>query len=233
MIGLPRAHFRITDSTNDRARALARTGAPHGTLVTAERQTAGRGRQGRRWDAPAGRALLMSVLLRDVDPAAALLPLGAAVAVCEACEAVAAVPCALKWPNDVWVHGRKLSGILVDARPADRWAIAGIGVNVALRARELPDPRATSLLLAAGRAPSVEEVLGAVLLALDGALRLDRSEILERARRRDALRGRPVAWASGRGTAAGIDDDGALLVDLGADRVVLRSGEVHLRLPES
>jgi BirA family biotin operon repressor/biotin-[acetyl-CoA-carboxylase] ligase len=81
MIGRPRVHHRLTDSTNERARELATAGAPHGTLVTADEQRAGRGRQGRTWSAPAGSAVLMSVVLRDVSEA---LPLAAAVAVCEA-----------------------------------------------------------------------------------------------------------------------------------------------------
>ena len=65
-LGTPRVHLRRTDSTNERARQLAARGAPHGTLVTATEQTAGRGRQGRSWSAPAGRALLCSLLLRDI-----------------------------------------------------------------------------------------------------------------------------------------------------------------------
>ena len=81
MIGHPRVHHRLTDSTNERARALAAAGAPHGTLVTADEQQAGRGRQGRAWSAPPGAAVLMSVLLRELS---ATLPLAAAVAVCEA-----------------------------------------------------------------------------------------------------------------------------------------------------
>src|SRR5580693_7229710 len=79
-LGHPRVHLRRTDSTNERARALALAGAPHGTLVTASEQTAGRGRQGRSWSAPAGQALLMSLLLRSPP---SLLPLIAAVAVCD------------------------------------------------------------------------------------------------------------------------------------------------------
>ena len=70
-LGRPRLHLRVADSTNQRARELAGAGAPHGTLVTAREQTAGRGRQGRRWAAPAGRALLMSLVLRELDAAAA------------------------------------------------------------------------------------------------------------------------------------------------------------------
>jgi BirA family transcriptional regulator, biotin operon repressor / biotin---[acetyl-CoA-carboxylase] ligase len=101
LLGHPRVHHRVTDSTNERARALAAAGAPHGTLVTAAEQTAGRGRQGRAWSSPAGRALLMSLVLRGLGESNALLPLTAAVAVCEACEREAPVTCAIKWPNDV------------------------------------------------------------------------------------------------------------------------------------
>ena len=74
-LGSPRVHYRLIDSTNERARLLATAGAPHGTLVTAAEQSAGRGRQGRRWTAPAGRALLCSVVIRDPSR---LLPLAAA-----------------------------------------------------------------------------------------------------------------------------------------------------------
>jgi BirA family biotin operon repressor/biotin-[acetyl-CoA-carboxylase] ligase len=93
-LGHPRLHLRLTDSTNDRARALAIAGAPHGTLVTASAQTAGRGRQGRRWTAPAHSSLLMSLLLRSPPP---LLPLIAAVAICD----VAGDAAMIKWPNDI------------------------------------------------------------------------------------------------------------------------------------
>src|SRR5947209_20628998 len=94
MLGRPRLHLRNTDSTNERARALAAAGAPHGTLVTAAEQAAGRGRQGRTWTAPAHRGLLASLVLRAWPPQ---LPLAAAVAVAE----VAGGASAIKWPNDV------------------------------------------------------------------------------------------------------------------------------------
>ena len=96
MLGVPRVHHRVTDSTNERARELALAAAPHGTLVTADEQSAGRGRQGRTWTAPPGSALLMSLVLRELDP---LLPLAAAVAVCEALPEDA--DARIKWPNDV------------------------------------------------------------------------------------------------------------------------------------
>src|SRR5688500_16749042 len=116
MIGTPRVHLRLADSTNERARALAVAGAPHGTLVTADEQTAGRGRQGRVWTAPPRSAVLMSLVLRDLREA---LPLAAAVAVCEALP----VPAAIKWPNDIWIERRKVAGILVEGRPQEGWAV--------------------------------------------------------------------------------------------------------------
>src|SRR5271165_4527063 len=113
-LGRPRIHLRSTDSTNERARLLAAAGAPHGTLVTASVQTAGRGRQGRRWVAPARSSLLMSLVLRSPP---SLLPLIAAVAVCD----VAGDDALIKWPNDVVLARAgglaKLAGILAEGRP--------------------------------------------------------------------------------------------------------------------
>ena len=84
--GAPHRHYRVTDSTNARARELAEAGAPHGTVVTAAEQTAGRGRQGRTWTAPPGKALLYSAILRPLDERHLLLPLAVPLAVCEAAE---------------------------------------------------------------------------------------------------------------------------------------------------
>lgn len=217
MIGTPRAHWRRADSTNERARALAAAGAPHGTLVTAGEQSAGRGRQGREWAAPAGSAVLMSVVLREFEET---LPLAAAVAVCDAVP----VEAAIKWPNDVLAGDGKLAGILVEGRPREGWAVLGIGLNVAAAPPGLP---ATSLR-ALGADVEVEAVLEALLGALDRRLGEDGGAVLAAWRERDALLGRQVRWREGAGTAAGIDDSGALLVDTGAGRVTLDAGEVHL-----
>ena len=230
MIGRPRVHHRVTDSTNERAKELAAAGAPHGTLVTADEQTAGRGRQGRAWTAPPGDALLLSLVLRELSDRHALVPLAAAVAVCEACEATAAVECAIKWPNDVWIDRRKVAGILIEGRPQQRWAVLGIGLNVTTAEfpPELAD-LATSLALAAPPGPPREDVLDALLAALDRLLTAPPGDVLGAWRARDALRGAEVAWDGGRGTAAGISDAGALRVETPDGIVELDAGEVHLK----
>jgi BirA family transcriptional regulator, biotin operon repressor / biotin---[acetyl-CoA-carboxylase] ligase len=221
-LGRPRAHFRSTDSTNARARELAAAGAPHGTLVTAAEQTAGRGRQGRAWSAPAGRALLCSLVLRDPP---ALLPLAAALAVAD----LAGPRARIKWPNDVLLGERKVAGILIEGRPQESWAVLGIGVNVAIP-RELfpPELRETATSLG-DDASRVEPALTRLLDALEPWLAGAPSDVLDAYRARDALAGREIAWAAGRGTAEGIDADGSLLVRTpDGRRVALEAGEVHL-----
>jgi BirA family transcriptional regulator, biotin operon repressor / biotin---[acetyl-CoA-carboxylase] ligase len=229
-LGRPRLHLRLTDSTNLRARELATRGAPYGTLVTADAQSAGRGRQGRAWSAPAGSALLGSLVLSDPPT---LLPLRAGVAVAEICEAVMADvgrdgSLRIKWPNDVLVDGRKVAGILVEGRPVERWAVLGIGLNVAVDVATLPSElqdRAGTL----GLRPSDREgVLSRLLRSLERWLATPDSEVLDAVRGLDALRGQQVTWADGEGIGAGIAPDGRLLVR-GADQLVaLDAGEVHL-----
>lgn len=230
-LGHPRLHYRLTDSTNARARELAAAGAPHGTIVTASEQSAGRGRQGRVWTAPPGRALLLSVVVTGLGRRDALLPLAVPVAVAEACDAFAGTRCGIKWPNDVWVGDRKLAGILLEGRPQEGWAVVGIGLNVETTEEEFPQELrgvATSLAIAAGSAPSVEIVLEAVLLNLERWLEERPARVLEAWAARDVLLGREVRWNGGRGTGAGIDESGGLVVETDAGRVVLDAGEVHL-----
>jgi BirA family transcriptional regulator, biotin operon repressor / biotin---[acetyl-CoA-carboxylase] ligase len=221
MIGTPRVHLRLTDSTNERAKELALGGAPHGTLVTADEQSAGRGRQGRVWTAPPRSAVLMSLITRRLAPT---LPLAAAVAVCDALPA----RCEIKWPNDIWLERRKLAGILVEGRPQDGWAVVGIGLNVTTESfpPELAE-LATSLRLA-GVELDTESVLAALLVSLDEWLEAPAGAVLGAWSERDALRGEQVSWADGEGIALGIDASGALVVETEAGRVALDAGEVHL-----
>lgn len=220
-LGTPRLHLRRTTSTNERARELAGLGAPHGTLITASEQSSGRGRQGRQWVAPPGRALLMSLVLRSVPR---LLPLAAGVAVAE----VAGPQARLKWPNDVLIDARKVAGILVEGRPQEGWAVLGIGVNVAVREADLP-PELRSIAGTLGLdAGAVEPTLERLLRELTRWLSADEDTVLEAVRDRDALRGAPVRWSEGEGVGAGIDGDGRLVVNTGGGRVTLEAGEVHL-----
>jgi BirA family biotin operon repressor/biotin-[acetyl-CoA-carboxylase] ligase len=233
-------HLDTTGSTNDHARALVLAGAPAGTVVVAEEQTAGRGRQGRSWTAPRGRALTLSVLWK-LDRNLGSLPLAVALAVCEACERVAPVRCRIKWPNDVWIGERKLAGVLIESRPQEQWAVIGIGLNVDTDAPELqPSLRstATSLRIESGGAVGRDQVLAALIDVLGERLRdleRDTDPILAEYRVRDLLRGRRIAWMAGArrlsGEAHGIDEHGNLVVFTEeGERVPLSAGEVHLEV---
>lgn len=247
--GSPHRHCRVTDSTNARARELAEAGAPHGTVVTADEQSAGRGRQGRSWTAPPGKALLYSAILRPLDERHLLLPLSVPLAVCEAAEELEPeLECRIKWPNDIWIEERKLAGVLIEAKPQDGWAVIGVGLNLSISRNEFPPElrdTATSLFdaregsrgkvrrsLPAVAPPDLPAAARAVLnRQLDGWVAADQDEILASWRSRDALRGREVAWEDGSGVADGIDDRGHLAVALGdGGRVLLGAGDVHLRL---
>ena len=228
--GKPRHHRRSLGSTNDLARELAAAGAPQGTVVTAEEQVAGRGRQGRSWTAPAGKALLYSAIVRPLQQRHLVLPLAASLAVAEAAEEVADVSCAIKWPNDVWIEGRKCAGVLIEARPQDGWAVIGVGLNVSIEPDEFPEElRGTATSLDADT--TVNGALEALNDSLTRWTLADPPEVLAAFRERDALRGREITWNGGNGTAEGIDERGNLLVATGSgEQMSLGAGEVHLRL---
>lgn len=257
--GEPHEHFERIDSTNTRARELAAEGAEHGTIVTAAEQTAGRGRQGRVWTAPPGKALLYSAVVRPLEERHLMLPLAVPLAVCEAAEELAGNPahrseetdfrCGVKWPNDVLVDGRKLAGILVEARPQDGWAVVGVGLNLTISADEFPpDLQNKAVSISSSdergqggprRSNSGEAPAGPSLTPLTAAEALNRhlerwveagpDRVLETWRERDALKGREVAWDVGSGVADGVDDRGYLLVITpSGNRVAVGAGEVHL-----
>jgi BirA family biotin operon repressor/biotin-[acetyl-CoA-carboxylase] ligase len=229
-LGRPRLHLRCTTSTNDRARELALAGASHGTLVTASEQTAGRGRQGRRWSAPAGSSLLMSLVLRGAPEPLSLL---AAVAVCDVIGEQAQV----KWPNDIVVEDgqalKKLAGILIEGRPQEGWLVLGIGLNVAVRVEDMPvELRETAATLGLQH-EAIEPTLAELLAALERRLAAPAEATLEEWRGRDVLEGREIAWKAGgegrEGRAKGIDTSGRLIVALSDGRLdTLDAGEVHL-----
>jgi BirA family biotin operon repressor/biotin-[acetyl-CoA-carboxylase] ligase len=249
--GRPHRHYRSTDSTNTRARELAAAGAPHGTVVTAAEQSAGRGRQGRTWTSPPGKALLYSAVLRPLEEPHTMLPLAVPLAVSEAAEELQPnIECAVKWPNDILVEGRKLAGILIEARPQDGWAVIGVGLNLTISRNEFPselretaisifDPdrevrgrvsAGLSPLLSGGHSPPDPLTAAEVLSRhLNHWVEAKSDEILESWRGRDALRGREVAWEGGSGVADGVDDRGYLVVVTPAgDRIAVGAGEVHL-----
>jgi BirA family biotin operon repressor/biotin-[acetyl-CoA-carboxylase] ligase len=253
--GAPHRHYVRTDSTNTRARELAAAGAPHGTVVTAGEQSEGRGRQGRSWSAPPGGALLYSAIVRPLDARHSLLPLAIPLAVCEVAEQLEPkVECGVKWPNDVQIAGRKLAGVLIEARPQDGWGVIGVGINLAIAPEEFPpelresavslfgDPRATAASggrgatgadaptrRTAGSAAAASRAAKVLSDRLAHWIEADQATILAAWRERDALRGREVAWEGGSGVADGVDDRGYLVVIApGGTRVSIGAGEVHL-----
>ncbi len=240
-----RYHDEI-ESTNLEAKSLATAGAPQGTVVIAESQTAGRGRLGRRWTSPAGKGLLFSVILRPpvamVD--AHLLTLVAAVATAEAIEEITAAKPSIKWPNDLYIDDRKVGGILLEVageQDAIEWVIVGIGLNVNTEYTELPVSlrrTAVSLKMATGRPVDRSDLLANVLLKLERhylhAVREGFQETLSGFRQRDYLAKRNISVQTRQGhlvgEAVGIDDQGALLVQL-PHRHIRRfhAGDVTLR----
>jgi BirA family biotin operon repressor/biotin-[acetyl-CoA-carboxylase] ligase len=211
-------------STQDELRVLAEAGAPAFTAVRADVQLAGRGRRGRRWEAPAGTALLVSILLRPSRPSHELpvLSLAGGIAAAE-CARTFGADARLSWPNDVICEGRKVGGVLAELGPEGS-VLLGVGMNLSSREADLPPADRlvpTSLLLETGSAPSAQVALVALLDALrplaEAFERAGPSAIAARARRLDALAGTAVELrlANGvvvRGSAAGIADDGSILV---------------------
>lgn len=236
-------HREVVDSTSRLAIDLAREGAPEGTAVVAERQTAGRGRLGRTWESPARLNLYLSVILRPEIPPAEVprIALVAAIAVAEAIERTSALEPSIKWPNDVLLGGRKAAGILTELEAeADRvrFVVLGIGVNLNATREDFPPElrdKATSIAVEKGHPVDRAAFAAALLARLDE----DYDELLVRGfgglraryEARHALAGRRVTVAGARGiegTVLGIDEEGALLLetDRGVERVF--SGEVTL-----
>lgn len=245
-VGEPFHYFSVTGSTNDAAARLAEQGATDGTAVMAGAQTAGRGRLGRQWFSPPGSGLYASVVFRQA-PLVPALTLAGGVAAAEGIQAATGLPVELKWPNDVVIrdgaaraHRRKLAGILAEASSGSagvQYVVLGFGVNV--RQVSLPadlSTSASSLESELGRSVDIGPVLAEILAALNVRVQqLQQGEaetVLTRWRALAPLAvGSVVEWDRGgeraRGTTAGVDDTGALLVkaERGTERIL--SGEVR------
>jgi len=231
--------FRSLSSSLDAIHQLGAQDAPAGTVVIAEEQTAGRGRDGRTWRSPSG-GVWLAILLRPPLPVAGVLSLRIGLVVADVVDellgvsptAASAARAALKWPNDVLVDERKVAGILCESRwqgDALQWLGAGIGVNVT---NEIPAELADRAVALRELRPAVRRIdlldrLVPPLLRLTAhGAQLTEFECAAFARR-DWLRGRQIrAPMSGR--AAGIRPDGALLVDTGAGTTMVREGHVEL-----
>ena len=231
--------FRTLPSSLDAIHDLGTQGAPAGTVVIAEEQTSGRGRDGRTWRSPAG-GVWLGMLLRPPLPAAGVLSLRIGLVLSDVVEAVLGVRPAsparpragLKWPNDVLVDDRKVAGILCEGRwqgDTLQWLGVGIGINVA---NEIPPELADRAVALRELRPSVrridvlDQLVPALLRLTAYGAQLTEFECTAFARR-DWLRGRHLRTPLA-GRAAGIRPDGALLVDTGAGTTMVHDGHVEL-----
>jgi BirA family biotin operon repressor/biotin-[acetyl-CoA-carboxylase] ligase len=226
-------------STNDVAAAWAEHGAREGCVVVADAQSAGRGRHGRNWASPSGAGLYVSTVLRPAEHVLPLLTIAAGVGVAEGIQAVTGLVADLKWPNDVFINGRKVAGVLAEATSSATGTrvVLGVGINASVAAyppevvdlatsleRELGGPVARGHLLAeclCGLAHQYQNLT-------DGR----RDAVLDAWRARAAATlGRRVRWSEGGdtrvGTVDGIDDSGALLVRTDAGQTRVMAGDVR------
>jgi BirA family biotin operon repressor/biotin-[acetyl-CoA-carboxylase] ligase len=234
------------DSTNNRAKALAAAGAPHGLTVIADSQTGGRGRRGRSFFSPGHTGVYMTCVLRPECPAekAGLLTSLAAVATARAVEKTASADIKIKWVNDLYLNGKKICGILSEAGPVTGngkpdYAVMGIGVNAG-RMDFPPELRdiATSIGNETGRDPDRNRLIAEILNGLDELWGdLETGAFLEESRRRSNVIGRTVTVIeSGRSypaRALDIDGQGRLVIETGEGRACLNSGEVSLKIPST
>lgn len=211
-----------TSSTMDDARAAAAAGCPHGTLVLAEYQTSARGRRGRSFYAPDAENLYFTVVLFPEAAALRAMPLAVPLAVCEALCALG-LNAAIKWPNDIWVDGRKLAGMLIDAASGTTPTVVfpGIGINVNGDPTVVPDLAAiaTSAARELGAPVDRELLLAGICNRLEDALSHAFDDLLPRYRELSLVLGRDVevispASESFRATAIDVAPDGDLVVRL-------------------
>ncbi|WP_068781710.1 biotin--[acetyl-CoA-carboxylase] ligase [Paenibacillus sp. GM2] len=235
----------VVKTTQDEVRALAEQGVAEGTLVIAEEQTVGRGRQGRKWYSPSGKGIWMSLLLKPRQPIsfAAQLTLLTAVAVCRALRKVSGVDVGIKWPNDLLIEGRKLCGILVESISEDellKYCIVGIGIDVNLQLEDIPEELrsvATSLRIESDSKQDRALLIAEILYELEQLYHLYNEEgFAPIGHLWEALSvtiGRQVQirtpQGESSGVATGLDSSGALLItDQHGQERTIYSGEIQL-----
>lgn len=234
----PVVYHDVTGSTNDEVTVLAQAGGAEGTVVVAGTQTTGRGRQGRVWHAPEAQTLMFSLLLRPPVPVQKwpLLSSMASVAIVSALPEAVPSGIGTKWPNDIVHQGRKLCGILVEARAPD-FAVIGIGLNVFGVTSDWPDDlqtTATTLEAATGVTIGREELLARVLNSLDECYDLMLTgdiALIERQRELETTLGKELVMKVGqrqvRGTAVELTALGELILETAGDTLTISSGEVQ------
>jgi BirA family biotin operon repressor/biotin-[acetyl-CoA-carboxylase] ligase len=220
--------FDEVGSTLDVAHALAAEGAPAGTLVLAGRQTAGRGRLGRTWTSEPDAGIWLTLIERPRDVEALdVLSLRVGLALAPALDVFADHRIQLKWPNDVYVDGRKLAGVLVEARWRDavpEWIAIGVGINIR---PPISETRAAGLRTDVRRLDVLDAVIPAIRAAANATGMLSASEITDYSAR-DLAAGRPCIEPV-EGMVSGIDSRGSLLVAVGSDTVAVRTGSLVLK----
>ena len=240
-IGRNILYYRSVSSTMDIARRVAGGGAIEGTIIIAEEQVAGRGRRGRKWSAPSGSSILLSIILYPDLAQLPQLNMVASLAVVQSIERVCQLKPTIKWPNDVLINDKKVCGILIEsdleAKGVNK-AVVGIGLNIDLDPFALPElsAPATSLFAELGRKVSRQEILLALLF--------DFEQLYQKLRRGESLRGK---WASyletigklikvrsgsviEEGYAETVEEDGSLVLRRhDGSLAILVAGEVTLR----
>jgi BirA family transcriptional regulator, biotin operon repressor / biotin---[acetyl-CoA-carboxylase] ligase len=229
LLGVPAVELLDTvTSTQDVAHTLAARGALPGTMVLANEQTSGRGRQGRTWTSEPGAGVWLTLVERPIDPASAdVLSLRVGLALARALDQFSAEDVRLKWPNDVYSAGRKLAGILAEARWRDgavEWVAVGVGINLQAPTGEA---RAASLSPGATRVNVLRATVPLLRAAATTPGHLSDAELAEFASRDFAAGHRCVEPLAGR--VAGIDTSGALLINTGSRIAAVRAGSLVLQ----
>lgn len=246
LLGRRLIHLSSVTSTMDEARRLAQEGADSGAVVVADEQTAGRGRAERAWHSPKG-SLYATILIRDEVPlhGLPLLSLACGLAIARAIQRLLRLDAHLKWPNDVWIRGKKVAGVLIETRIGASRAehvLIGLGVNGDLRPEELPPELraiATSLSAESGHHVCLPALLKLILEDLDRTIHDlhdgDAKGLLREIRARSIVLGKRVrveaSSGPAEGRAIGIGDQGELVVETDAGRRVVNVGDCQLLRP--